>query len=102
MYAQTEAFRTAGVDRLGKYLASNTSDAKPRGEIAGTSTSNTTGFHSVPAKGKSLLSNAAQAAAAAALFVFKNVTLFYPILAFLILGALYLLARKIRRRSRED
>ena len=118
IYAQTEALRTSGVDRLEKYLASNSKKENPQGAIAGTSTrstgstsslqassgqaSNTAGFDSVPAKGKGVLSNLAQAAAAGGLFVLKNSALFYPLLALLILGTIYLLARKIRRRPKND
>lgn len=112
IFAQTERLRNAGIERLENYLASNaTSDSRevPEGSIAGTSTgstgslqaSNAARFDASADKGKGMLSNIAQTAAAAALFGLKNVALFYPTLAFIILGTLYLLARRIRRRPGE-
>ena len=100
IFAQTERLRNAGIERLENYLASNAValQGEPEGSIAGTSTSNAAGFDASADKGKGMLSNIAQTAAAAALFGLKNVALFYPILAFVILGTLYMLARRIRRR----
>ncbi|MBI2612894.1 hypothetical protein HYW59_03760 [Candidatus Kaiserbacteria bacterium] len=109
IFAQTESLRNAGIERLENYLASNAaSQDVPKGSIAGTSTrstssgqaSNSAGFGSGE-KNVSVLSSMAQTAAAGALFAFKNIGLFYPVLAFLILGTLYLLARRVRRKPRE-
>ncbi|MBI4093569.1 hypothetical protein HY417_01265 [Candidatus Kaiserbacteria bacterium] len=102
IYAQTEALRTSGIERLEKYLTSNAKEGGRQGAIAGTSTANTTGFDSAPTKGKGALANLAQTAAAGGLFVLKNSALFYPLLALLVLGTIYLLARKIRRRPQDD
>lgn len=102
LFAQTEALRNAGIERLENYLATNAH--LPTGTVSGTSTarSNADGFDTDSSDGKGgLFSNLAQAAAAGALFAFKNAVLFYPILAFLILGTLYLLAKRIRRRPSE-
>lgn len=102
IFAQTEALRNAGIKHLENYLASGAvAEREPQGAIAGTSTSNATGFGSTTEKGKGILSNIAQTAADAALFAFKNVALFYPLLASFILGTLYVLARRIRRKPRE-
>lgn len=112
IFAQTEALRNAGIEHLEKYLASQAPSrylgsrlTNGIGTVAGTSTgstnslqaSNAAGFDASAGKGRGVLSNIAQTAAAAALFTLKNVALFYPIPAFLILGILYLLARRIRR-----
>src|SRR3989344_3645519 len=114
VFAQTEALRNAGVERLENYLASQTdrtstteaSPANSKGSIAGTSTSKVgeflpAGNLGVVSKGKAILSTIAQTAAAAALFGMKNAALFYPLLALLCFGFLYYLARRVRRRPRD-
>jgi hypothetical protein len=101
IYNQTETLRNAGIERIENYLssqASNTSGNSPVGSIAGTSTTNVAGFDDASTKGKGLLSDIAQTAAAAALFTLKNAALFYPLVAFLILGTLYVIGRRVRRR----
>lgn len=116
IFEQTEKLRNAGIERLENYLAANAVRA-PAGTVSGTSThsidskrsrpagsrnslqaSNAAGFASSTKNGGSVLSNFTHTAAAGALFAFKNVAFFYPILAFLILGTLYLFARRIKRR----
>ncbi len=111
IFAQTEALRSAGTKHLENYLASNTTNAntRPEGAIAGTSTrstssgqaSNTAGFDSASKNGKGGFSNIAQTVATSALFAMKNAALFYPLLALVILGTLYFLARRIRRKPSE-
>ncbi len=111
IFAQTETLRNAGVERLENYLASKSPSGtqSSKGSVAGTSTastdspqaSNAAGFDAPQKASGSVLSNLAQTAAAGALFVFNNAALFYPILALLILGVLYFLARRIRRKPNE-
>lgn len=99
LFAQTENLRNAGIERLENYLAANAVRTKSTsaGAIAGTSNEDASDFDEDTKDGKSVISNIAQTAAAGALFAFKNIALFYPILALLILGTLYSLARRVRR-----
>lgn len=99
IFDKTERLREAGIERLEDYLASQQSQSNITGFVAGTSTS-VVGSNTAAAnisEGKEFVSNALHTAAAGALFAMKNVALFYPLLAFLILGILYMLARSVRR-----
>lgn len=108
LFDQTESLRNSGIKRLENYLAPQASSpylggdlSIGIGEIAGTSTrntSNTTGFDTPPQKDREILSNIAQTAASGALFALQNAALFYPILAIATLGTIYFLARRIRRQ----
>lgn len=91
IFTNTEAFREAGIKILDNYLQRKPSR---RGDVAGAATST-----SGSAEGMGALATLTRTLAATLLFIMKNVALFYPILAFLVLGTLFLLARKVRRRS---
>ena len=94
-----EPYRQKGVEELEAYVEKTRSRSGGAGSaVAGTSTSNTAGFGTAGVGGGGLVSNIAQVAAAAALFVMNSLYLFYPLLALLFLGTLYFLARRIRRR----
>jgi len=100
IFDAVEPYRQKGVEELEAYVEKTRSRAggSAGGTVAGTSTSNTSGFGSAGANGGGLVSNIAQVAAAAALFVMSSLYLFYPLLALIFLGTLYFLARRIRRR----
>ncbi len=92
VFTQTEALRNAGIEYLEKKVDAKKSDSKDA--------SNTTGFASstgAEASG-STLHNLGQTALAAALFSMRSFYIFYPILAFAFLFALYWAARKVLRR----
>jgi len=94
-----EPYRQAGVEKLENYIESSRAMA---GTIAGTSTSNTEGFDSASEKsGPGIMPQLLQTAAAAALLAFSNLYFFYPLLAFIVLGTLYWLAKRIRKRPIE-
>lgn len=95
IFETVEPVRKAGVERLETYLAPNAPSS--RGTVAGTSTVHA-GSAGPAAEKENLARTAAQAAAAGALFLLDSLYIFYPLLAFLLLGTLYLLARRIRRR----
>ncbi|KKW46132.1 MAG: hypothetical protein UY98_C0032G0008 [Candidatus Kaiserbacteria bacterium GW2011_GWA2_58_9] len=101
VFEAIEPARKAGVERLENYLEG--ARASSGSGAAGSSAPDAAGFASsggegeVAGKGGNLASNAAQTAAAAALFVMDSLYLFYPLLALLVLGTLYFLARRIRR-----
>ena len=101
VFEAIEPARKAGVERLENYLEG--ARARSESGAAGSSAPDAAGFASsggegeVAGKGGNLASNAAQTAAAAALFVMDSLYLFYPLLALLVLGTLYFLARRIRR-----
>lgn len=89
VFTHTETFREAGIDALENYLEGRSGQ---RGGVAGTSTSM---LRSTENGGP--VSTLVHTAAAATLFVMKNVVLFYPIAGILILAVLLWLARKVRR-----
>lgn len=104
IFAETETFRHAGIERLEQYLAASATHISPatssnvQGFAAGTSTNAKSGASGSGASNiKNALSTVTQTAAAAALFTMKNAVLFYPLLILLALGSLYALARGIRR-----
>ena len=97
--AQTEVLREAGIERLENYLIANavrTPSSNVQGFVAGTSTKSAPAASDTSGIGDTL-SAITQTAAAAALFTFKNVALFYPLLGLFVLGTLYYLARRVRR-----
>src|SRR3989344_389429 len=94
-----EPYRQNGIERLEEYLASSHGESEPPGAVAGTSTVNIAGFEEMQKKTGDVLSSLARTVAAGVLFIFKNIALFYPALALLVLGTLYVLARRIRRQS---
>ena len=90
VFARTEAARNAGIN----YLESKVDKKSP----GPTKNSNVAGFaSSTSPASSSTLHNIGQTALAGALFVLKSFYLFYPILAFAFLFALWWAARKIRR-----
>ena len=93
-----EPYRQAGVERLKAYVGTQNGGKSARGVVAGTSTSNTTGFGSTENTNKGFISSLARGAAKTGLFIMSSLYLFYPFLALLILGSLYLLARRVRRK----
>src|SRR3989344_1883284 len=94
VFTQTEALRNAGIEYLEKKVdspqagGSNTSNVD--GFVLGTSTKQA-------AASGSTLHNIGQMAASAGLFFLRSFYIFYPVLAFAFLFALYAAARKIRR-----
>ncbi|MDO8575729.1 MAG: hypothetical protein Q7R90_00240 [bacterium] len=100
VFTQTEALRNTGIEYLekkvdppqasGKAAAGNTT-----GFVLGTSTKQT-------AASGSALHTVGQTAAAAGLFILRSFYIFYPILAFIFLFALYWAAKKILRRRRYE
>src|SRR3989338_3669233 len=95
VFTQTEALRNAGIEYLEKKVDTKKADPKD--------TSNTTGFGSTTSAERnseasgSTLHNIGQTAAAGGLFILRSFYIFYPILAFAFLFALYGAARKVRR-----
>ena len=95
VFTQTEALRNAGIEYLEKKVDTKKADPKD--------TSNTTGFGSTTSAERnseasgSTLHNIGQTAAAGGLFILRSFYIFYPILAFAFLFALYWAARKVRR-----
>ena len=95
-----EPYRQAGVDRLKAYVAAGNVGKTPGGVIAGTSTTNTSGFKNGTTASKGgLVSSLVRGAAGIALMIMGSLYLFYPFLAIIILGGLYMLARRVRRKS---
>ena len=95
VFTQTEALRNAGIEYLEKKVdrpqAGGSNNSNVDGFVLGTSTKQT-------AASGSTLHNIGQMAAAAGLFVLRSFYIFYPVLGLAVLLALYLAARKIRRR----
>jgi len=95
VFTQTEALRNAGIEYLEKKVDTKKADPED--------TSNTTGFGSTTSAERSseasgsTLHNIGQTAAAGGLFILRSFYIFYPILAFAFLFALYWAARKVRR-----
>ncbi|OGG77641.1 hypothetical protein A3B35_01320 [Candidatus Kaiserbacteria bacterium RIFCSPLOWO2_01_FULL_54_24] len=94
-----EPYRQKGVEELKTYVENTRSRRGDSavGAVAGTSTSNTSGFRDAGTTGSGVAANIAHVAAAAALFVMSSLYLFYPLLALVFLGTLYFLARRIKR-----
>ena len=94
VFTQTEALRNAGIDYLEKKVApaqtGAAADGNTKGFVLGTSTKQT-------AASGSTLHNIGQTAASAGLFFLRSFYIFYPVLAFIFLFALYWAARKLRR-----
>lgn len=95
VFTQTEALRNAGIEYLEKKVD------RPQ-TSGGSGGDNVEGFGSgtptnQAAASGSTLHNIGQTAAAGGLFVLRSFYLFYPILAFAFLFALYWAARKVRR-----
>ncbi len=95
IFTQTEALRNAGIDYLEKKVGAPQTGGGGNGDnvkgfVLGTSTKQT-------AASGSTLHNIGQTAAAGGLFILRSFYIFYPILAFAFLFALYWAARKIRR-----
>lgn len=94
VFTQTEALRSASIEYLEKKVdrpqTSGSDNSNVDGFVLGTSTNQA-------AASGSTLHNLGQTAAAGGLFILRSFYIFYPILAFAFLFALYWAARKIRR-----
>lgn len=98
VFAKTEALRESGVEALESYLAGKQKEPAETSAAAAEESATETEEKAAEEK-ESMWSKASQAAAAGALFTFKNAALFYPLLAFAILFFLYLLAKRLSGRS---
>ena len=101
IFAQTEALRNAGAERLEEYLE-GPRDPQVAGNSSSATTSSVQGFAAAntASKGDSVLHSVAQTAAAAAHVVFRSVYLFYPIFAILLFSLLAFAYRRLRRPGR--
>ena len=98
-YAFTESLRLDAIARLEKIVEGATQGSITP-EVAGSSTSNSSGFTNAETKKPSGVSQVGQVAAAAALSALESRALFYPLLILFLFGLLYLLFRWATKRPR--